>query len=168
MEAIIRYFRAAAGFPFRDTWLKSIKAGNFVSWTGLAYHNAAKACHITDNTLKGHMVQVRQWVLSTKPKPTRKKCKQPEANSLPKDITPSQELHIKVEHISIFYTCDTGRLPVLSRSENQYIMIAYRCNFNAIIAAPFRSSADKYRLFANGTIMKRLKYRNILVDLYIL
>ena len=32
VEALIRYFHAEAGFPVRDTLLKSIKAGNFYSW----------------------------------------------------------------------------------------------------------------------------------------
>ena len=96
VEVLIRYLHAAAGFPVRETWLKSTKAGNFALWPGLAYHNAAKACLTTYETLKRHMVQVHQGVRSNKPKPTRTKLKQPEANSLPKDTTPSQELHIKV------------------------------------------------------------------------
>ena len=44
VEALIRYFHTASGFPVRDTWLKSIKAGKFASWPGLTYQNAAKAC----------------------------------------------------------------------------------------------------------------------------
>ena len=60
------------------------------------------------------MVQVRQWILSTKPNPTGTKCKQPEAHILPKDKTPSQDLHIKMDHISKLYTDDTGRFPVHS------------------------------------------------------
>eukprot|EP00957_Ditylum_brightwellii_P002469 189716-Ditylum_brightwellii.AAC.1 len=31
VEALIRYFHAAAGFPVRDTWLKAIKAGNYIA-----------------------------------------------------------------------------------------------------------------------------------------
>ena len=47
-------------------------------------------------------------------------------------------------------------------------MITYHCDSNAIIAAPFKSCADKHRLLAYGAIMQRLKYSNILVDLQIL
>ena len=113
MEALIQYYHAAAGFPVRYTWVKPIEAGNFTSWTGLTYHNAAKACTITGNTLKGHIVQVRQGIRSTKPNPNRKKYKQPEATSLPRNTTTSQELHIKVEHIRKLYTDDNGHFPVL-------------------------------------------------------
>ena len=42
VETLVRYFHAAVGFPVRNTWLKYIKAGNFASWPGLTYQNAAK------------------------------------------------------------------------------------------------------------------------------
>ena len=48
------------------------------------------------------------------------------------------------------------------------IMIAYNCDINAIIAAPFKSRADKHRLIAYNSIIQPIKYRNILVDLNIL
>ena len=42
VEALVRYFHAAAGYTVMDTWLKAIKAGNFKSWPGLTYQNALK------------------------------------------------------------------------------------------------------------------------------
>ena len=42
VEALIRYFHAAVGFPVRDTWLRAIKAGNFYFWPGITYQNATK------------------------------------------------------------------------------------------------------------------------------
>jgi hypothetical protein len=67
VEALVRYFHAAAGFPVRDTWLKAIKAGNYKSWPGLTLQNATRYCPVPVKTLKGHMVQMRQNVRSTKP-----------------------------------------------------------------------------------------------------
>ena len=81
---------------------------------------------------------------------------------------PSQELHIKVEKIRMFYTYDTGRFPVRSRSGNQYTMIAYHCGSNAIIAATFKSHANKNRQLAYGAIMQRIKDCSMLLDLQIL
>ena len=66
MEALVRYMHAAAGFPVRSTWLKVIKNGNFNSWPGLTYNNAAKYCPRSMETIKGHMVQSSQGVRSTK------------------------------------------------------------------------------------------------------
>ena len=66
------------------------------------------------------------------------------------------------------YTVDTSRFPVRSRSENQYISIAYHCDSNSIIVSPFKSLDDKHRLLTYGAITQSLKDRNILVDLQIL
>ena len=42
VEALIRYFHAAAGYPVRSTWLKAIGVGNYSTWTGLTLANATK------------------------------------------------------------------------------------------------------------------------------
>ena len=59
---------AAAGFPVKSTWLKAIKNGNFESWPGLTYNNAAKYCPRSVETLEGHIVQSSQGVRSTNKK----------------------------------------------------------------------------------------------------
>ena len=69
VEVIVCYFHADAGLPVRNTWLQATKAGNFASWPGLTYQNAAKSCPIIDEIIKGDMVQVLQVVQSTKSKP---------------------------------------------------------------------------------------------------
>ena len=66
MEALVRYMHAVAGFPVLSTWLKAIKNGNFNSWPGLTYDNADKYCPQSIETMKGHMVQSSQGVISTK------------------------------------------------------------------------------------------------------
>ena len=66
MEALVRYMHAAAGFLVRSTWLRAIKNGNFNSWPGLTYNNAAKYCPQSVETIKGHMVQSSEGVRSTK------------------------------------------------------------------------------------------------------
>ena len=64
------------------------------------------------------MAKVRQGIRSTKPNPNIKKCKQPNSTSLYRNTTPSQEIHIKVEHIKKLYNDDTVRFPVRNRSGN--------------------------------------------------
>jgi hypothetical protein len=66
VAALIHYLHAAAGFPVKSTWLAAIKAGNFASWPGLTYTNASKYCPSSDETVKGHLSQVRQGLRSTK------------------------------------------------------------------------------------------------------
>ena len=71
-------------------------------------------------------------------------------------------------YTSKLYTDDTGRFPVISRKGNQYIMLAYHYDDNAIMAVPFKSRKDKDRMVAYNTIMHRLKDINMLVHLQIL
>ena len=120
----------------------------------------------------GHMVQSRQGVRSTKPKP--KKPKKPTnaktSSSMPVQPPkePSTELFIAVHHVSHLYTDDTGRFPVRSRSGNQYIMVAYHCDAKLILACPFTNHKDCHRLEAYAAIVKSLKRRGLHVDLQIL
>ena len=58
------------------------------------------------------------------------------------------------------YTNDTGRLPVFSRSGNQYIMVAYHSS-NVILVAPFKARKNKHRIAAYTSIMQRLKDRGL-------
>ena len=97
----MRYLLAAAGFLVKDTWLQAIKAGNYATWPGLAYNNAAKYYPDTDATIMVHMVQTLQGVHSTKPRP-----KKPKNPMTPEEL--SRELHVHVRHVSRLYTDDTG------------------------------------------------------------
>lgn len=178
VEALVIYFHATAGFPVKDTWLQAIKAGNYSTWPGLTYKNAAKYCPDTVETSQGHMTQPRQNVRSTKPKRTSTTASLPisvpETEDPIMDPTPdasANELYVKSYHfgsLSKLYTDDCGRFPVRSRQGNNYIMIAYHQQSNTILSAPFKSRADKHRLQAYNSIMQRLKDRNMLVDLQIL
>ena len=126
VAALVRYLHAAAGSPIRDTWMRAIRAGNYATWPGLTYNNAAKYFPNTDETVMGHMVQTRQGAHSTKPKnpnkPTNAKTSSSMTVKQPEE--PPRELHIHVRHISHLYTDDTGRFTVRIRSGNQYIMFA--------------------------------------------
>ena len=74
---------------------------------------------------------------------------------------------MKVIQKHILYTDDTGRFPIRDRSGNQYVMAAYHSS-NVILAEPFSSRKDKYRLAAYNAIMQRLKEKDLLVDLHVL
>ena len=145
VEALIRYFHAAAVFPVRDTWMKTIQAGNFRSWPGLTLKNTTKYCPMSKETIKGHMVQKRQNVRSTKCKHTNPIALRPPK---PVSIPTSNELHIRVKHMSKLYTDDTGKFSVSSRNGNQYTMVAYHWDSNAILAVLFTSKKNQHGLQA--------------------
>ena len=69
VAALIRYLHAAAGYPVRSTWLKSIGDGNYSSFPGITLSNATKYYSYADATIMIHIVQKRQGLRLTKPKP---------------------------------------------------------------------------------------------------
>ncbi len=62
ISQVIKYHHAAAGFPTKDTWVKAIKAGYYVSWPGLTAEAASKHFPESEETQKGHMKKQRQNV----------------------------------------------------------------------------------------------------------
>ena len=134
--ALVRYLHACAGFPVRSTWLAAIKAGNYSTWPGLTFANAAKYCPVV-KTIRGHMAQSRQGTRSTKPKPAAKVPLPDISSQLP--AKRSNELFVIVESISKLYTDDMGRSPVRSCSGNYYIILAYHADCNVILGKAFNS-----------------------------
>jgi len=57
------------GYPIKSTWIKAIKAGNYMGWLLLTENNVAKYYPKTNETPKGHTNQTHKNVQSTKPKP---------------------------------------------------------------------------------------------------
>ena len=163
VEALIRYFHAAAGYPVRSTWLKAISAGNYSTWPGLTLANATNYCPSATSTIMGHLVHKRQGVRSTK---TNLTTTGPQEQALPQ--VRSNKLHIHVTPISKLYTANTGRFPIHARSGNQYIMIAYHCDTNLILSKPFPERKDTHRLLAYNKIIQRLTDNKLSVYLQIL
>ena len=163
VEALIRCFHAAEGYPVRCTWLKAIGEGNYSSWPGLTLSNVTKYCPLATATIMVHLVHKRQGVRSTKTKLTATSPPEPK---LPQVL--SNKLHIHVTPISKFYTDDTGRLPIHARSGNQYIMIARHYDSNLILAESFFSRKDTHQLMAYDKIMQRRTDNKLIVDLQIL
>ena len=111
----------------------------------------------------GHLVQKLQGVRSTKPKT--------QPPSLPEEPMPqvqSNKLFLQVTPISKLYTDDTSRFPIYARSGHQYIIIAYYCDANLILAVLFKTKRDTHRLKAYNKIMQRLSDHKLTVNLQII
>ena len=125
VESLVRYFHAAARFPVRATWLKAIKVLNNRTWSGLTLVNATAYFPLAEKTIKGHIVQSRQVIRSTKPKIPQQPIPYTSPDKSPLPSTKSKELHMHTVHISKLYTDDTGIFPIKARSRNQYLIVAY-------------------------------------------
>jgi hypothetical protein len=64
----IKWMHAVCDYPVKSTWLKAIKAGNYVGWPMLNERNIQKYYPETIETAKGHLNQTRKNVRSTKVK----------------------------------------------------------------------------------------------------
>ena len=59
-EQAIKWMHAVCGYPVKSTWIKAIKAGNFVGWPLLTEANVKKYYPDTTETPKGHLNQTRK------------------------------------------------------------------------------------------------------------
>jgi hypothetical protein len=162
------FYHACLGFPVKQMWLDTIKAGNCNTFGGLTYSNMARHCPNTNETNLGHLAQQRQNVRSTKaklPTPLSPPALPTTAPS-PADV-PSIQVFITVHPLSRLYTDDTGRFSVRACLGNQYIMIPY-ADGNLILQQAFKSKSDHHCIAAYNAIMIRLTARGLLVDLWIL
>jgi hypothetical protein len=55
MEGKTRFLHAAAGYPTKETWLKAIKARNYLTWPGITTKTVNRHFPKSDKTAKGHM-----------------------------------------------------------------------------------------------------------------
>ena len=82
----------------------------------------------------GNLVQSRQGVRYTKPQ-----CDNIQTTITPTvgpPSNPSWLMHIHIKRISKLYTDGTCRFPIRSCGGNQYLMIMYNSNSNAICVVP--------------------------------
>jgi hypothetical protein len=65
----IKWMHAVCGYPVKLTWLKAIKASNYMGWPMLMERNVQKYYPKATKTAKGDLNQTRKNVCSTKEKP---------------------------------------------------------------------------------------------------
>ena len=66
IEQAIKWMHAVCGYPVKSTWIKAIKAGNFIGWPLVNEKNVRKYYPETTETAQGHLNQQRKNVRSTK------------------------------------------------------------------------------------------------------
>ena len=55
LACAVQYLHAAAGFPTKATWLKSIRNGKYLTWSLLTIKNVNRHFLESEDTQKGHM-----------------------------------------------------------------------------------------------------------------
>ena len=91
------------------------------------------------------MTQTKQGVRSTKAKPHMVGAR---AHAPQQTSDTTHEVHIYETPIRKIYTDDCGRFPIKSRSGENYIIIAYHFDINAILQASFATRSEQNRISA--------------------
>jgi hypothetical protein len=152
---LINYLHAACFSPVKSTWITAIKNGNFTSWPGLTEHPVEKHLSKSTSTTKGHLNQQRQNSRSTKVKDTKVIVTEPDLDHGIK----TQLVYAATIDAGQIYTDQTGRFPVASSKGNNYIMILYDYDSNAILEQPIKDRTAPELLKASQVMEQELVAR---------
>jgi len=175
-EEAIKWMHTVCGYPVKSTWLKAVKAENYISWMLLTEWNVNKFYPETTETTetpKGHMTQTRKNVRSTKAKPTT--WEQPAQSPL-KEPNTSQLMDKKVRDVftpvydirETVFSNKTGRFPTRSQQGNKYIMVMVEIGSNAILVEPISSRNNHELARSFRVLMTRLLHAGIVPKKHIL
>jgi len=135
----IKWMHAVCGYPVKLTWLKAIKAGNYVGWPMLTECNIQKYYPETIKTPRGNLNQTRKNVQSTKVKAT------------PLETCNTSHLHgkkVRDVHTQMYmvretmFSNQTGQFPIQSLCGKKYIMVMVEIHSNAILVEPMKNRKD--------------------------
>ena len=141
---LARYLHASAFSPSLSTFHHAIKQGNFVTWPGVDTLNFSKLLGTPMATAKGHLDGERKNLQSTK-QSTNLDCNFPkQINNKTNNIfaTIADTKSIVTQDNKAFMDL-TGRFPHRSSRGNQYIVIVYDYDSNAILCEPIKSRQAK-------------------------
>ena len=133
------YLHAACFSPTKHTFLQAIKRNHFLGWPGLTPTLIANHLPLTAATIQGHLRQEQQGLQSTQHSTSA-------FNDV--DLYPTSDLPNKKTHDVIYaittkqgkaYMDLTGRFPHCSSRGNNYILVAYHYNNNAILGEPLKN-----------------------------
>jgi hypothetical protein len=153
------------GYPVKSTWLKAIKAGNYVGWPMPTERNVQKYYPKATKTAKEDLNQTRKNVHSTKEKPA------------PLETCNTSQLHgKKVRNVytktykvrETMFSNQMGQFPMQSQQGNKYIMVMVKINSNAILVEPMKSCKDAEMIRAYDALLQQLKRAGIVPKKHVL
>ena len=162
----------AAGFQTKNTWLKVIRKGNFLTWPLVNVKNVNKYFPESEETQKGHMRGQRQGVRSTKKRIKTQdiqqcdkgggyesRSKNEETSAAPADAEEEPaEKQAKQHDIFVttydmretMYTDQTGKFPYISSRGNKYQMVLHELDSNSSWVEPMKNRTEGEMILARG------------------
>ncbi len=138
------------GYPVKSTWLKAIKAGNYVGWLMMNECNVQKYYPKTIETAKGHLNHTRKNVRSTKAKTILlKTCDTSQLHGKKVCDVYTQMYMVR----KAMFSNQTGQFPTHSQQGNKYIMVMVEINSNAILVEPMKSRKDEEMIRMHNALL---------------
>ena len=159
---VVAFHHAALGSPTFSTLQKALDNGYLSGFPGLSSQSLRRYPPFSAATIKGHQDLARKNVKSTKPKSESppKPVDDTLSDFFPSSPSPSQRAHacyIALHEVTgQIYTDQTGRFPIPSSRGNNYLMILYDYDSNAILAEPMTNRTSKEILAAYKRLVKKL------------
>jgi len=143
------------GYPVKSTWLKAVKAGNFVGWPLLTEKNISKYYPDTQETQQGHMAQTQKNVCSTK-----HKARVFEHTNIA-SLCGKKECDTYTAIYNVWktiYSNQTGHFPMQSQQGNKYVMVMVmvEVDSNVILLKPIKIRHDHEMIQAYDTLTNPL------------
>ena len=153
------------GYPVKFTWIKSIKAGNYLGQPILTKHKISRYYPDTNETPKGNLNQSRKNVRSNKTKLTPLEVPKTAALQGQK----ASDVYTSVYKVSntVFYD-QTGQFPTRSHRGNTYIMIMVEIDSNKILVEPINNCKDEELTRTYRAMMLGLRQVGIIPKKHIL
>ena len=180
-EKLASYYHACCYSPCISTLTQAVKNGNFNSWPGMVDQNLCNFMKRTMATSMGHLDQERQNLQSTKKNyflPTNSSSSAKINSATNDDFFPIStsfaRSHDCVAQVIPFSTTNkgymdlTGRFPYKSSRGNEYILVVYDYDSNAILAEPLKSRTAGSIKNGWENIHNKLKKRGVSPNLYLL
>ena len=165
---LVRYSHGALFSPTLNTLEKALRNNYIVDLPGLTTQTLRRHPPNTPATAKGHMDQVRQNIKSTKKRKKKSKPSSPEPTdndvtdeAFPQSDAPNIRTHdcyVTIEEMTgQIHTDQTGRFPTPSSAGNNYVMVLYDYDSNAILVQPFKTRHDTVIKEAYAALLERLQ-----------
>ena len=168
-QELARYLHACCFSPTTNTLLAAIKKNFLTTWPGLTVDLIRKHLPASTSTAKGHLNQQASGLQSTKL--TKLSIAETE------DLYPSADSpNIKTHDVIFALTATSdkafldlpGRFPFCSSRGNNYLLIAYHYDANAILGVPLKNRQASTITAGWQSIMKKLDTAGVPPKLWVL
>jgi hypothetical protein len=133
VNELIKYHHKTCFSPVKSTWIRAIEDNFFMKWPGLTKQRVNSHLEKSEATVKGHLHQQRQNTRSTSKiinsqPPNEDEFKEKTLQKSNLAFTTTRNLTEEI------HTDQTGKFPIRSSANNQYVCICYDYDSNSILA----------------------------------